>query len=67
MVCGPFLRDRQTTSPGDARFHASLRSQNPAVGDKDLGDISGLLATAGLRRVTKGMPASNLMLIAFKN
>ena len=62
---GPFLRDGRATSEGDARFDASLRAQDPAIGYKDRADVTGWLAAAGL--IVSGpraMPANNLMLIA---
>jgi SAM-dependent methyltransferase len=67
MLYGPFLRDGQTTSPGDAQFHASLRAQNAAIGYKDLAHICDRLKAAGLRPVITEMPANNLMLTAFNN
>lgn len=64
FVYGPFLRDGQATSPGDAAFDASLRAQNPDIGYKDLDWVTGQLAGAGLRVAVQEMPANNLMLIA---
>lgn len=34
MIYGPFLRDGELTSEGDAAFHASLQSQDPEIGYK---------------------------------
>ena len=62
---GPFLRDGQATSEGDARFDASLRTQDPAIGYKDLADVTGWLEAAGLTvPESRTMPANNLLLIA---
>lgn len=61
---GPFLRDGQPTSPGDAAFDASLRAKDPAIGYKDLAWVTGLLSAAGLVVDVVPMPANNLMLIA---
>ena len=61
---GPFLRDGQTTSDGDAAFDASLRAQDARLGYKDMGHILTALALAGLRVRHQQMPANNLMLIA---
>lgn len=62
---GPFLRDGQPTSPGDAAFDASLRAQDVAIGYKDLAWVQTQLAQTGLQlRATEQMPANNLMLIA---
>ncbi len=61
---GPFLRDGQPTSPGDAAFDASLRAQDPAIGYKDLDWVLGLLAQQGLKTRIIEMPANNLMLLS---
>jgi hypothetical protein len=62
FLYGPFLRDGTTTSEGDARFHASLRAQDPAIGYKDLAWVRERLAP--LVVTVTDMPANNLMLIA---
>lgn len=65
VLYGPFLRDGQATSEGDARFHASLRAQDPEIGYKDLADVTGWISAAGL--IAPGirrMPANNLLLAA---
>ena len=61
---GPFLRDGQTTSAGDADFDAALRAQDPAIGYKDLAWVTERLARAGLACQITPMPANNLMLTA---
>lgn len=61
---GPFLRDGQATSPGDAAFDASLRAQDPAIGYKDLAWVQDRLARHGLTTEVRTMPANNLMLLA---
>ena len=63
---GPFLRDGQATSPGDAAFDASLRAQDPTIGYKDLGWVLGHLKGHGLKVRVVEMPANNLMLLARK-
>jgi SAM-dependent methyltransferase len=61
---GPFLRDGEATSEGDAAFHASLRAQDPAIGYKDVIDTCATLVAAGLAHVeTVAMPANNLFLV----
>jgi SAM-dependent methyltransferase len=60
---GPFLRDGQATSPGDAAFDASLRAQDAAIGYKDLAWVTGQLAKAGLSSDILPMPANNLLLV----
>ena len=62
FLYGPFLRDGQATSEGDARFHASLRAQDAAIGYKDLDWI--LARLSPLAVCVTEMPANNLMLIA---
>lgn len=64
FLYGPFLRDGQPTSPGDAAFDASLRSQDPSIGYKDVAWAEGLLRAEGLTVYRRVMPANNLMLIA---
>lgn len=64
-VYGPFLRGGVPTSEGDAAFHASLQGQDPAIGYKDVAEVQGWMAGAGLvPRGPVGMPANNLMLLA---
>lgn len=64
-IYGPFLRGGQATSDGDARFHASLRAQDPAIGYKDLAEVEGWLAAEGLLvNEPREMPANNLFLLA---
>lgn len=67
VMYGPFLRDGVATSDGDARFDASLRASDPAIGYKDLDTVRQWLAHAGLAVLeTVDMPANNLTLIAEK-
>ena len=63
MLYGPFLRDGQTTSDGDAAFDASLRAQDERLGYKDLAWVIAEFANATLTTRTIEMPANNLMLI----
>lgn len=61
VLYGPFLRDGETTSQGDARFHASLRAADPELGYKDDFDVIDWLHGAGLDLVqVVEMPANNL-------
>ncbi len=63
ILYGPFLRDGETTSPGDAAFHARLRADDPRAGYKDAAEVAARLADAGLSHVeTVQMPANNLLL-----
>lgn len=64
MVYGPFLRDGQTTSEGDAAFDASLRAQDASLGYKDLRWVQDQFAASGLETRVITMPANNLMLVA---
>lgn len=67
FLYGPFLRDDQATSPGDAAFHASLQAQDPRIGYKDLGQITAALNAHGLTTETEQLPANNLLLITRKS
>lgn len=65
MVYGPFLRGGETTSEGDANFHASLRAQDAEIGYKDDFDVIDWMHASGLALVdVVEMPANNLCLIA---
>lgn len=66
LIYGPFLRDGQATSEGDAAFDASLRAQDPAIGYKDVADVAAALQGRGLRVHRHEMPTNNLMLVAIK-
>lgn len=67
ILYGPFLRDGETTSDGDARFHAALTAQDPAIGYKDDFDVIDWLHDAGLSFVDLvEMPANNLAFVAEK-
>ncbi|WP_071672453.1 DUF938 domain-containing protein [Nioella nitratireducens] len=62
FVYGPFLRDGQATSQGDASFHASLQAQDPEIGYKDVAWVKARLAPLSVSILER--PANNLMLIA---
>lgn len=65
ILYGPFLRDGDATSDGDASFHASLTAQDPEIGYKDDFDVIDWLHEAWLELVdVVEMPANNLALIA---
>ena len=64
LIYGPFLRDGQATSPGDVAFDANLRSQNPAIGYKDLAWVEARLTEAGFGVARHVMPANNLLVVA---
>ncbi|NNE51919.1 MAG: DUF938 domain-containing protein [Sulfitobacter sp.] len=68
LVCyGPFKRNGQLTSAGDARFDAELRTADPEIGYKDSLDMRGWLGNAGLTIIAEvDMPANNLAFIAGK-
>lgn len=64
-IYGPFLRDGQATSDGDARFHASLQAADPATGYKDVAWVTDRLTRSGLASCEVcQMPANNLMIFA---
>ena len=64
FLYGPFLRDGQPTSEGDAAFDASLRAQDPAIGYKDLDWVLNALRGAGLTVRSLSLPVNNLMILA---
>jgi hypothetical protein len=61
---GPFLQNGQHTAPSNEAFDASLRSQNPAWGVRDLGTVTDLAQQHQFRfDQTVAMPANNLSVI----
>ncbi|WP_296765857.1 DUF938 domain-containing protein [Sediminimonas sp.] len=67
FLYGPFLRDGEATSEGDARFDASLRAQDPEIGLKDDWEVIDWINAAWLDlAAVVEMPANNLALIARK-
>ena len=67
ILYGPFLRDGEATSEGDANFDASLRTQDPEIGYKDDFDVIDWLHEAGLDLMdVVEMPANNLALVSRK-
>jgi SAM-dependent methyltransferase len=61
---GPFKRDGRHTAPSNAQFDDYLRTQDPAWGVRDLGDVKQAAADHGLALVdTVEMPANNLSVI----
>ena len=64
LIYGPFLRGGQATSKGDAKFHASLRAQDPTIGYKDVEWVMGRLQAKAMAVAQHGLPANNLMLVA---
>lgn len=63
VIYGPFRRDGQLTSDGDAAFDAHLRAQDPAIGYKCTTDVARWAAAAGgTVAETVAMPANNLIL-----
>ena len=64
-IYGPFLRAGRATSDGDARFHASLKAQDPALGYKDVAEVGDWLQAQGLDPIpAREMPANNVFLAA---
>lgn len=64
VIYGPFMRDEELTSAGDAAFHAELVRQDPEIGYKDDFDVIDWAQEAGfdLREVVE-MPANNLSFV----
>ena len=68
FVYGPFMRDGRHNSEGNRQFDRSLRSQNPALGLRDVNDVAACAAEYGL--TLEGiveMPANNRSLIFRKD
>ncbi|WP_319826031.1 DUF938 domain-containing protein [Thalassovita sp.] len=67
ILYGPFLRDGETTSDGDARFHAAIQAENPANGYKNDWDVIDWLHQNWLELVqVVEMPANNLCFVTRK-
>lgn len=63
FIYGPFKRDGAHTAPSNAAFDATLRSENPDWGVRDVSDLSALAQAAGLTLINlMPMPANNLVL-----
>ncbi|MGH1454076.1 MAG: DUF938 domain-containing protein [Paracoccaceae bacterium] len=67
ILYGPFLRDGETTSDGDAAFHTSLQSQDAMIGYKNDWDVIDWLQSQFLELVqVLEMPANNMAFVARK-
>lgn len=65
ILYGPFLRDGETTSDGDAAFHAALTAQDSEIGYKDDWDVIEWLQQNFLDLVqVVEMPANNMGFVA---
>jgi Protein of unknown function (DUF938) len=64
-IYGPFLRDGETTSEGDAEFNTKLRAADPDIGYKDDWDVIDWIHTAGMDLVQViEMPSNNISFVA---
>ncbi len=64
ITYGPVLESDVPTAEGNLHFDASLRSQNPDWGIRDLGDVEAEATTAGIKLVQRiALPANNLLLV----
>lgn len=64
MIYGPFLVDGKPTTPSNAAFDASLRSQDASWGIRDIAALDTFAAEAGLTRVGfDEMPANNFFAV----
>ena len=64
-IQGHFRRDGETTSAGDAEFHAKLQAQDPDVGYKDDWDVIDWIHTSGMDLVqVLEMPSNNISFVA---
>jgi len=65
---GPFSQNGKFTSDSNREFDANLRSQDPAMGVRDLEILDGFAETSGLHRTSLyAMPANNMISIWSKN
>jgi len=65
---GPFNQNGKFTSDSNRGFDANLRSQDPAMGIRDLEILDGFAETSGLHRTSLyAMPANNMISIWSKN
>jgi SAM-dependent methyltransferase len=63
FVYGPFMRGGAHTAPGNATFDASLRTENPEWGVRDVADLNAVAEQTGLTPAhVVEMPANNLVL-----
>lgn len=63
-IYGPFMRSGRHTGPGNARFDAVLRHQDPQWGVRDLDEVTehAVRAGLGIDRIC-GMPSDNLLAV----
>lgn len=65
---GPFNLDGKFTSDSNRQFDASLKSQNPEMGIRDLETLHGFAAANGLHKTNLyAMPANNMIAVWSKN
>lgn len=68
IVYGPFLRDGNATSDGDARFDAAIRADHPDAGYKNDTDMVRWARESGLEVIARTeMPANNLALVMVRS
>ena len=64
LIYGPFFEADVATAPGNLAFDASLRSQNPAWGLRDLAAVKNAAQSAGISLQHRlDMPVNNLLLV----
>ena len=64
FLYGPFREGGVHTAAGNAAFDAELRARNPALGVRDLDEVTALAARHGLQAPERiAMPANNLSLV----
>jgi SAM-dependent methyltransferase len=65
---GPFNQNGNFTSDSNELFDANLKSQNPAMGIRDLKVLDGFAEANGLHRTSLyAMPANNMIAVWIKN
>ena len=65
---GPFNQNGNFTSDSNELFDANLKSQNPAMGIRDLKVLDGIAEASGLYRTSLyAMPANNMIVVWIKS
>lgn len=64
LLYGPFSQGGRHNSPGNETFHQALRRRDPAMGIRDLDDLTAQAGSAGLELIEENpMPANNRLLV----
>ena len=65
---GPFNLNGEFTSESNMQFDASLKSQNPVMGIRDIAELDGFAGVNGMQRANLyAMPANNMIVVWTKS